>query len=427
MSVSRTGSFAFVLLLASVASAQDLDAPEAVARLELVVPARPRVLLHGTIPIPKGRYPLVDRSTPFAVLNHDPAATLVPAQVRSSRATRRARRTSSRFAPSTSLPRKARHRRVVPDRPVDEQAGEGADRAEAVQKLLRARVTGTSASARATCTETSTGRISGDVSDPSSGSLRILKTGPYVRQRRVYATMVPVGTPSPAGAPLPHLLGVHAYVTEKAGQREVDLDLRLNNGATSGSRDPTPLEEPLGIVYWKTIQLVIPDGWTAVAQVADPFLGAPRVEGVKSKRVVVVPLVLPFPEGRLHMMGPQAQLERRSCDQTGAEKNAKAPRSAARESRAFDPGLAFSAGRTCGRGSSGGRYPPARSPATFDLASRPGRRAAVSCGRASPRSWPTLRGARRVSRGATSSRRTSAGRIRGGCRIPGARAGHRNQ
>lgn len=381
MSVSRTGSFAFVLLLASVASAQDLDAPEAVARLELVVPARPRVLLHGTIPIPKGRYPLADRSTPFAVLNHDPAATLVPAQVEIvSRYPTGEADVVEIFAPVDFAPEEkpgtVASFRIVPSTTKQAKAPSVP---KPVQKLLSRTSRGDfGVRARDVYGNLYWADLSGDISGPSFGSLKILKTGPYVRQRRVYATMVPFGAPSPAGAPLPHLLGVHAYITEKAGQREVDLDLRLNNGATSGSREPTPLEEPLGIVYWKTIQLVIPDGWTAVAQVADPFLGAPRVEGEKSKRVVVVPLVLPFPEGRLHMMGPQAQLERRFVlTQTGAEKNAKAsPVRALANPALFDPGLAFSA-----RGKDlwswfdpeTARYFPQRDLlATFDLASAAG-------------------------------------------------------
>jgi hypothetical protein len=116
-----------------------------------------------------------------------------------------------------------------------------------------------------------------------------------------------------------------------------------------------PLEEPLGIVYWRTLQLVLPAGWTAVAQVSDPFLGVPRPEGTKEKRVVVVPLVLPFPDGRLHMMGPQAQFERRFVLMpTAAAKTARVPgagKGAAKggagrplaDPSFFDPGLSFSA------------------------------------------------------------------------------------
>src|SRR5258708_6548489 len=84
---SMLGAFAVALALARIAPAQDLDHPEALARLELYPPtlaggsARTHFLLHGTVPIPKGLFPRPDHKSPFAVLNHDPAATLVPAQV----------------------------------------------------------------------------------------------------------------------------------------------------------------------------------------------------------------------------------------------------------------------------------------------------------------------------------------------------------
>src|SRR6185295_15052270 len=67
--------------LGAATPAQELDTPEAVARLELIAPRRNHFLLHGTIPIPKGIFPREDHKSPFAVLNHDPAGTLVPAQV----------------------------------------------------------------------------------------------------------------------------------------------------------------------------------------------------------------------------------------------------------------------------------------------------------------------------------------------------------
>ena len=357
MSGSIAGTLACALLLGGGAVHEDLDAPEAVARLELVVPAKPRVLLHGTFPVPKGTYPLADRSTPFAVLNHDPAATLVPAQVEIvSRYPTGEADVVEIFAPVDFSPEDKPGTfasfRIVPS--TSKQAK--APKVPKIVDRLLARNSRMDFGVRARDVHGNLywADLSADPSDPGYGSLAILKTGPYIRQRRVYATMVQIGTPSTAGAPLPHLFGVHAYITEKAGQNEVDLDLRVNNGAVSGSRAPDALEEPLGIVYFRTIQLVLPAGWTAVSQVTDPSLGAPRVEGAKAKQVTVIPLVLPFQDGRLHMMGPQAQFERRFVLMpTGAAKNARIPGAPKGPAKAgtrpladpsfFDPGLAFNA------------------------------------------------------------------------------------
>src|SRR5262249_22461105 len=153
--------------------------------------------------------------------------------------------------------------------------------------------------------------LSGNAADTPTANFRVLKNGPWVRVRRIYATMVPVGEPSPEGPPLPHLLGVHAYITERTGVNEVELDLRLNNGATSGSRAPAPFESTLGLVYWRGIQLVLPADWAAYSDVGDPFLGGAHREGKGDDAVNVVQIVKPYPDGHLHMMGPGAQFERR--------------------------------------------------------------------------------------------------------------------
>ena len=42
--------------------------------------------------------------------------------------------------------------------------------------------------------------LSGNAEDPSFGSVRVLKTGPFERVRRIYATMVPVPNAKPLGA-----------------------------------------------------------------------------------------------------------------------------------------------------------------------------------------------------------------------------------
>jgi hypothetical protein len=173
---------------------------------------------------------------------------------------------------------------------------------------------------------------------PGFGSLRITKSGPWLRERRVYATMAPFGPASSQGPPLPHFLGVHAYIREHAGAETLDLDLRLNNGAISGSRAPTALESTLGIVYWKNLQLVLPKEWTAVSEVGDPFLGDSFVEG--DSRVLT--FVKPYAGGALHMMGPQAQLERRFVIVRAGKEE---PKEARVDASLFDPGLAF-----CGRG-----------------------------------------------------------------------------
>lgn len=136
------------------------------------------------------------------------------------------------------------------------------------------------------------------------------KTGRFLRERKLAGVLAPVALPNgaqPLGAPLPHLMGVHAYVREVAGEPCVALDLRIHNGLIAGSREPHAFESPLGIVYWKSLELVVPKGWSVVPDVVDPFFGEAYDEGGAR----VTPLVKRYENGALHMMGPQCQFERR--------------------------------------------------------------------------------------------------------------------
>ncbi|HJP00187.1 MAG TPA: hypothetical protein QF764_00285 [Planctomycetota bacterium] len=139
------------------------------------------------------------------------------------------------------------------------------------------------------------------------GSRRTLTDGAYMRRWRVAGALLPYGERAGSGAPLPHMMGVHAYLTRRRGDGALSLDLRLHNGLTSGRRVPHQAEEPVGSLYWREIELIVPDGWTVLPEVRDPFFGDPRDEdGVR-----VFPIVSPHATKALHMMPPQAQLLRR--------------------------------------------------------------------------------------------------------------------
>jgi hypothetical protein len=290
-------------------SAQSADAHE-VGRLEVTIPAHSPFLLHGTLPIPKGVFPTSDGRTPFVIASHDPARTLVPAQVEivSRYPTGEAdvveliarveadpkERAGSQAAYSIVLD----SHEIAREPPLSPRVGELLSRHRRGRFGLRAHdVFG----------NTYWAELGGNAEDPSFGSLRLLKSGAFERVLRLYATMMPVPNEKPLGAPLPHLLGVHAYITERANDDCVSLDLRVNNGAIAGNRDVDTREITLGIVYWRNVELVIPKGWNAVSQLGDPFLG----EAYDEADVRVIPIVKPYPDGKLHMMGPQAQFERR--------------------------------------------------------------------------------------------------------------------
>ncbi len=307
---ARTSLALLALVACSLAGASPSDDPRVVARLECAAPAVEAFVLRGTVPLPAEGAPSFEGATePFSVRLAG-EKLLVPAQTEVVVRRPDGRPQVVEVLARVTRPEKARpgdrlrfdvvlaeHERADAP-PVPVPVRELLDEALPPTIVLRSRdVYGNRYQVD----------LCGRADDPGFGSERILAHGAVERQRRVYGTLVPVGERSPQGAPLPHLMGAHAYLTEWARERFVSLDLRINNGATPGSRAALPVEETLGIVYWRELELVVPRGWLVLPDVHDPFWGTPYPEGDQ----VVFPVVKPYESGALHMMGPQAQFHRR--------------------------------------------------------------------------------------------------------------------
>ena len=319
--LARTAARAARLALALAALGPFVGAQATrVARVELAAPAHTPFLLRATVPVPKGVFPREDGRSPLTVGGHDASAPRVRAQVE----------VVSRY-PTGEADVVEVIARV--DRPPEAHENSRIAYSVFLEPGDAAREPALPPSVGALLARVPSGRVSlrtrdvhgnlyvadlsGDPQDPSYGSHRVLKSGPWRRERRVHATLVPRGGPSADGTPLAHLMGVHAYLRETAGEELVGLDLRVHNGAVSPlslreraeaeRAGPHPLETTSGLVYWTSLELVLPKGWTAVPEVRDPFFGAPYAEG----ETTVVPIVAPRPDGKLHVMGPQMQFERR--------------------------------------------------------------------------------------------------------------------
>lgn len=124
---------------------------------------------------------------------------------------------------------------------------------------------------------------------------------------RSYGVLEPSGAPigAPDGA-LPHFFGVHAYVTALANAPGFHLALRVHNGF-DGYDDPSTDDDPLGAVYFKTIELLVPSDWVPMLDIVDVGSGAIYAEGSYS----VLPLVAPLTGGKMHLMPHLAQFQRR--------------------------------------------------------------------------------------------------------------------
>jgi len=99
---------------------------------------------------------------------------------------------------------------------------------------------------------------------------------------------------------------VHSYIGVLDSEPLVTLDLRFNNGP-DGFSDVSTYDDPLGKVYFKSINLLVPNGWMAQQNFEDPGFGNPTVFG----GLTAYSLVEEIPTGELHVMGPNAQFHRR--------------------------------------------------------------------------------------------------------------------
>lgn len=175
----------------------------------------------------------------------------------------------------------------------------------------------------------------------SSGSARILKRGRTEVQVATHEVLKPVEVVAGDQGTLPHMMGVHSYVTRYTGESFVALDLRVHNGF-SGLDATTTDDDPIGKVYFRELELVVPAGWVVFGSQDDPFLGEPYDEAGSR----VYPIVAPIdagPNTPMHMMPSMAQFHRRLVvAHVGAEANAQAS--------LFEQGLGFSRAGTANNG-----------------------------------------------------------------------------
>ena len=147
-----------------------------------------------------------------------------------------------------------------------------------------------------------------DLSDHLRRSgVRTPRRGPIAYQRVVHDAMTPVEfTPGTQGT-YPHLMGVHAYLTEFADEDFVLMDLHVHNGLNgldAVSRD----DDLMNRLLFDRLLLRVPDEWNIIMDVEDPKTGAPFLgPGAYRTRA----MVKPEGGGKLHAMPRQSRFIRR--------------------------------------------------------------------------------------------------------------------
>lgn len=282
-----------------------------VARLELVVPDANPFVAHATLPVPE------DFDGGLAIVTRERSPQIAGAQVRT--LTRDSDGTVEVIALYSKL-----------ERPEGTQPGDRItldvvrgefDLAPFSLSPACAELLASGPRLRARDVAGNTYEV--DLTRPEEGSAQWLNQashghGEVRRWLRTHGVLAPVEGAEKARS---HLMGVHSYWTTSTQIDRVGLDLRVHNGVTAGSQPRHSLEEPLGIVHWDSIELVLPRGWKVVPWVEDPFFGEDRIEDGER----VVPLVRSYEEGDLHMMPPGAQFHRRLLLLPSAERTGQIP------------------------------------------------------------------------------------------------------
>ncbi|MCG3136809.1 MAG: hypothetical protein HJJLKODD_00645 [Phycisphaerae bacterium] len=274
---------------------------EVLARLQLPAPELNEFILRGTIPVPAGTFPRPDKQSPFSIQLAN--GSLIPAQTEV--VTRR---------PGAGVDADVVEILARVPRPSGVAAGEMIDydvvlapHDEPAMKLTDAvaHLAGNPGKLMVSARD-----IFGNVYLldllHQNNEFQVLRQGSTAIQICSYGTMLPIQPKSGPTATLPHLFGVHAYMTAYLNENVVLLDLRFNNGP-SGADTTTTIDDPLGKMYFLDLYLIVPANWNAHLDVTDPQLGAPWTY----QNLKAIPLVKPNDDGTSQVIGAQGQFHRR--------------------------------------------------------------------------------------------------------------------
>lgn len=274
-----------------------------VGELATRVPPHSEFMLRGTLPIPPGRYPRLDGNNPFAILDHD--GTLRFAQVE----------VVSRYPSEAdgadvveliavvhrdpALPVGApTSYRVIhsPTLGMDPPPGpRGVP--EAVDELILD-PTGIEIAAY----DCFGNRYACRPLEPTP--YKVLHHGPIHAEVSYYQDLLP--ELEIVGSTLPHLLGVHLYLSWFSDRTSVGLDLRFHN-AHDGHDAGSKLDDPLDELYFQRLEISVPADWTLQQDFPDPLFGNERLAGGRR----TFDLVAPNPDGTMHVIRWGGQFHRR--------------------------------------------------------------------------------------------------------------------
>ncbi len=139
-----------------------------------------------------------------------------------------------------------------------------------------------------------------------SGDAEIQLDGVCARRIKTHGVLMPVTVVPGSSGTLPHMMGVHSYLTLFSGQNLAQLDLHVHNGM-DGQDTSTLSDDLLDDLYFKDLKLKLPEGWHVAFAFDVPGQGS--VEQLAG--YTEIDLVSAEPNDRFHLMPRMSHFVRR--------------------------------------------------------------------------------------------------------------------
>ncbi len=284
----------------------EVDDEDIIAALECAAPSEANFIVHGTLPLPRGLWrPDSDNRSPFALVGSDNRTIVTQCDVVSlypNPADGVAVVEISAMV-QQPLPPPAGTSLIFPVAWMPFKEGEMAFDAD-----LRAML-GTTGSLRLVTHDVFGHTYEADLFEKVvSNAMQAPKTrsGQVAHGYRTHEVLLPTAAVSGAEGTMPHMMGVHSYVTVYHKQGFFSLDLHIHNGMDGLDKSSTD-DDALQEIYFDQLDLVLPSGWSASTLQDSPSQGLPNLQSDGTH----LPLIDSLSDGKLHVMPSQSRLVRR--------------------------------------------------------------------------------------------------------------------
>jgi len=284
----------------------EVDEQDIIAALECAAPTRANFVVHGTLPLPRGLWrPDSDTRSPLALVGQDnrtlvtqcDVVSLYPNPADGAAVVEVSALVQQFLPPPPGTPL------VFPVALMPFTEG-----AMAFDADLRAML-GTAGSLRLVTQDVFGHTYEADLfEDVVSNEMQASKnrSGQVVNGYRTHEVLLPKAAVSGPEGTMPHMMGVHSYVTVYHKQGFFSLDLHVHNGM-DGLDKSSSNDDALQDIYFDQLDLVLPAGWSASTLQGSPSQGLPNLQSDGNH----LPLIDGQSDGSLHVMPTQSRLVRR--------------------------------------------------------------------------------------------------------------------